>query len=189
MQNRAYWVTWSSAAEVAITSKLRSTVLVCLLPLALLGCAAAYNARTDLAPDDRHAVSCYVRGAFGRRYYRETPKRIVVSIYSHGPNDRKLLEQDLERQRATGAIVAHAIPGLQTKLIFEKQYSVKGSDLEWRSVWRPDNDLSVVFYDYGRDKVVPYAAKQSASERLLLTIHFAYDPTTGGYKEETLTPK
>jgi hypothetical protein len=189
MRNRAYRIRWSSAAEIAIASKLRSAVLACLLPLALLGCAAAYNARTDLAPDDRHAVNCYVRGALGRRYYRETPKRIVVSIYSHGPNDRKLLEQDLERQRPTGAIVAHAIPGLQTKLIFEKQYSIRGSDVSWRSVWRPDNGLSVVFYDYGRDEAVPYAAMQSAPERLLLTINFAYDPTTGGYTEAKLPPK
>ena len=189
MRNRAYRICWSLAAETAIASKVWNTILPCLLSVALLGCAAAYNVRTDLAPGDRHAVSCYVRGAFGRRYYRETPKRIVVSIYSHGPNDRKLLEQDLERQRATGAIVAHAIPGLQTKLIFEKQYCVRGSDVSWRSVWRPDGGLSVVFYDYGRGQVVPYAAMQSAPERLLLTINFAYDPTTGGYKEEKLPPK
>ena len=91
MRNRAYRIRWSSAAEIAIASKLRSAVLACLLPLALLGCATAYNARTDLAPDGRHAVRCYIRGALGRRYYRETPKRIVVSIYSHGPNDKKLL--------------------------------------------------------------------------------------------------
>jgi hypothetical protein len=113
----------------------------------------------------------------------------VVSIYSHGPNDRKLLEQDSERQKATGVAVAHPIPGLQTKLLLEKQYCIKGSDLSWRSVWRPDNGLSIVFYDYGGDEAIPYAAMKSTPERLLLTINFAYDPTTGGYTEAKLPPK
>jgi hypothetical protein len=183
MINKTNQIRCSSAADTAITSKLRRTVLPCLLSVALLGCAAAYNARTDLAPDDRHLVNCYIRGALGRSYCSETSKRIVVSIYSRGPNDKTLLEQDLKRQMPTGVNMSHPIPGFQQKLLFEKQYYIKGSDVSWRSIWRPDNNLSVAFYDYGRDKDVPYASMQSAPKRLLLTINFTNDPTTGGYTE------
>jgi hypothetical protein len=189
MRNRTYGNCCSAVAEAAIAAKLRCTVLPCLLSAAVLGCAAAYNARTDLAPDDRHAVRCYIRGASGRNYYRDTSKRIVVSVYSHGPDDKKLLEQDFQRQTSTGVFVAHTIPGLQTKLLLEKQYCIKGSDVSWRSVWRPDNSFSIVFYDYGHDEAVPYASIQSAPKRLLLTINFTYDSTTGGYTEAKLPPQ
>jgi len=162
---------------------------VCLFSVNLLGCAAAYNARTDLSPDSRQAVRCYIRGSWGRRYYRESPKRIVVSIYSHGPNDRRLMEEDLDRARAAGVDVAHAIPGVQTKLIFEKQYRVRGSDVSWYSVWRSDNSLSLVFYDYGPGKAIPYDLLKAAPKRALLELNFDYNPTTGGYAETNAPPK
>jgi hypothetical protein len=158
-------------------------VFLSLLPLALLGCAAAYNVRTDLSPDERHAVSCYVRGAFGRDYYSETRKRIIVTIYSRGPNDSKLLKDDMERQAETGVNVTHEIPGLEIKQVFEKKYWITGSSVNWRSVWRPDRGVSVVLYDFGRNKESPYGAMKTAPERALCTLDFAFDPATSGYVE------
>lgn len=164
-------------------SKLCGMVAASLLSLALFGCAAAYNARTDLAPDERHAVCCHIRGAAGRSYSRQTTKRIGVTIYSRGPNDSRLLQEDMDRQMSTGAVVTHPIPGLEIKPIFQKQYHVKGSDVSWYSVWQPDNSISIVFYDQGRDEAAANSSKQSASERVLLTLHFDLDPMTGNYVE------
>ncbi len=151
----------------------------------LLGCAAAYNSRHDIAPDDRHSVCCYIRGAFGRNYYDETYKKILVSIYSRGPNDKMLLERDLQEQRMSGVYVSHPIPGLEMKVIFEKEYRLKGSDLSWRSVWSPQNSLSIVFYDSGPGAAIPYSSQEITPKRLLRTINYSFDSNTGNYKEET----
>lgn len=169
--------------QTIFRSKIRSVISTSLLSLGLFGCAAAYNARMDLAPDERHAVSCHIRGAAGRSYYSQTTKRIGVTIYTRGPNDSRLLQEDLDRQIATGVIVAHPIPGLETKVIFEKQYRIKGSDVSWYSVWQPDNSLSIVFSDHGQDKAASDFSAQPISERSLLTINFTFDPMTGTYKE------
>jgi hypothetical protein len=147
------------------------------------GCTASYNSRNDSAPDSRVSVSCYIRGAFGQRYYKETDKKVLVRIYSHGPHDRDLLEQDLEKQREAGVAVSHRIPGLETQVRFEKEYRIRGSDIAWRSVWGSNNCLSLTFYDHGER-----AASDSPEvnpERPLRTIHFTRDPSTGEYSEQT----
>lgn len=149
----------------------------------ILGCAAAYNARNDLAADYRHSVDCYIRGAFGRKYYSDTHKKVIVSIYAHGPNDRKLLEQDFQKQKPSGVFISHPIPGLETKMIFEKEYRIRGSDLHWRAVWGPRDSLSIVFYDYGRGVAVPYSSMKAAPKRLLRTINYSREPSTGNYTE------
>ena len=155
------------------------------LSVSILGCATAYNARNDFAPDYRHSVNCYIRGAFGRKYYRETCKKVVVSIYSHGPNDRTLLEQDLQQQKASGVFVSHSIPGLETKLLYQKEYCIKGSDVWWRAVWDSHNNLSIVFYDYGRGVAVPYSSMKTATKKLLRTINYSREPSSGNYNETT----
>lgn len=155
------------------------------LSASLLGCTAAYNTRNDLTTDYRHSVVCYIRGAFGHKYYSDTYKKVVISIYSHGPNDRKLLDQDFQKQKASGVFVSHPISGLETKLLFRKEYRVKGSDLHWRAVWDPADSLSIIFYDYGRGVALPYSSMKTAPERLLRTIDYSRDPSTGAYTETT----
>jgi hypothetical protein len=161
----------------------------CVLSTCTIGCAAAYNARHDFAPDSRDSVDCYIRGAFGRQYYRETGKKVMVRIYSHGPNDKALLEQDEHNQMASGALVAHDISGLETQLSYEKEYQLKGSDVSWRSVWGSHNSLTLVFYDYGRDVAGPLSSLEPATQRSLLTLHFMLDPATGNYGETTASEK
>jgi hypothetical protein len=152
--------------------------------LAFFGCAAAYNARNDMAPDNRHSVNCYIRGAFGRDYYRETPKKIVITIYSHGPNDKMLQEKDAQEQLPSGVNVSRPIPGLEMKVLLERQYRIKGSSVSWRAVWSPQNDFSIIFYDYGPNEQAPDSSKEAAAhERLLCTISYSFDSSTGEYKE------
>lgn len=174
----------SDTGEAAVRFKTWCKLLVPVaLSTSMLGCAAAYNARNDFAPNYRHSVVCYIRGAFGHKYYGDTKKKVVVSIYSHGPNDKRLLEQDLQKATVSGVSVSHPIPGLETKLLFEKQYWIRGSDLHWRAVWGTHDGLSILFYDYGRGKAIPYASMQSAPQRLLRTINYSHDPSTGKYEE------
>jgi hypothetical protein len=177
---------FSIAQEAAVRFKSWSMLLVPVaLSVSILGCATAYNARNDFAPDYRHSVNCYIRGAVGRNYYRETYKKVVVSMYSHGPNDRTLLEQDFQQQKASGVFVSRSIPGLETKLLFQKEYSIIGSDVWWRAVWGLHDDLSIVFYDYGRGVAVPYSSMKTAPERLSRTIKYTRDPSAGKYTETT----
>jgi hypothetical protein len=175
---------FSITREAAVRFKAWCVLLVSVaLSASFLGCAAAYNARNDFAPDYRRSVDCYIRGAFGRKYYSDTYKKVVVSISSHGPNDRTLLEQDLKRARASGVSVSHPIPGLETKLLFKREYGIRGSDLHWRAEWGPHDSLSIVFYDYGRGVALPYSSMEAAPKRLLRSINYSYDPNTGKYSE------
>jgi hypothetical protein len=177
---------FSIAQEAAVRFKSRCMLFVSVaLSVSILGCATGYNARNDFAPDYRHSVNCYIRGALGRKYYRETYKKVVVTMYSHGPNDRALLEQDLQQQKASGVFVSHSIPGLETKLLLQKEYCIKGSDVWWRAVWDTRDNLSIVFYDYGRGVAVPYSSMKTAPKRFLLTIKYSREPSSGNYTETT----
>ena len=150
------------------------------------GCAAAYNSRHELAPDKRDSVVCYVRGAYGRAYYRETDKKIIVSLYSHGPNDQRLLQKDFEEQKKAhpGYWVSHPIEGLEKKLLLEKVYHLKGSDVGWRPIWGPQNSVSLVFYDHGANCAGPGSLSPTSPERTLRMLRFTFDPVAGAYGED-----
>jgi hypothetical protein len=156
----------------------RDPLMAALLFISLIccGCAAAYNSRHDLAPGERHSVECYIRGAYGYRYYSETKKKVVVTIYARGPNDTKLLKEDEENQRKTGVWISHPIPGLQIHPIFEKTYQIRGSSVSWRSSWGESNDLAIVFYDYGVDEAGPTGSQSPAGQRLLRRLEYHFDP-------------
>jgi hypothetical protein len=125
----------------------------------LLGCTAAYNSRWVSAPDGRHKVCCYVRGAWGRGYLADTHKKVIVTIYASVPNQKSLQ-------------------------LLEKEYRIKGSDVEWRAEWTARDDLSIVFYDYGPRVESPYSLEDAAPKRTLATIKYRFDANSNTYAEE-----
>jgi len=143
--------------------------------LCLFGCTAAYNSRNELSPDERHSVCCYVRGAFGRNYYSESNKKVIVTVCSRGANDSRLLEEDYQRQKGAQVITNAVIPGLEMKTIFEKHYRIKGSSVSWRPIWGTQNDVAVVFYDGGLDTPSDGDIEDSAPKRVLRTLRFRFD--------------
>ncbi len=168
-----------SNREAVVRAKRACThALAIVVSITLLGCSAAYNARSYWAPDGRHSVNCYIRGAFGRNYYAETNKKLIVTIYAHGPNDKILIEKDGHEAEVAGVWVSHTIPGIETKLVFTREYRMKGSSVEWLPTWREPDELSIMFYDHGRN-----VTSEGTSRRLLRTINYRFDVIEGTYKE------
>src|SRR5262249_52603204 len=126
----------------------------------LTGCMAAYDRRTVDSPDWKYSATCYVRGAFGRSYIAETKKTIEISIYALAPNTKERVEKEKKEAVAAGVWRSDHNPGASVlpsnKLLFRKTYQMKASDLEWSSVWKDGDALSIVFYDYGRNVESPY---------------------------------
>lgn len=153
----------------------------------LSGCTAAYNARTVNSPDWKYAARCRIRGSFGRSYLADTRKKIVVSIFELSPNANERSKSEEREASQAGVWRGSHNPGaivMETnKLLFQKEYWVKGSDLNWNSEWGRQDDLTIVFYDYGANVEGPYTAENVAPKRFLQTIHYEFDPDLGIYKE------
>src|SRR5882762_4185601 len=105
-------IIWPSTQAIGIKqwSLLALTVA---LSFASVGCTATYNTRTVESPDWKYAVTCYIRGSFGRSYVAETKKRIVIGIYSLAPNAKLLREKEI--QEALAARVWRSNPGAVSK--------------------------------------------------------------------------
>ena len=153
------------------------TVVVCVI---FTGCGAAYNARTVESPDWKYAANCYIRGGFGHSYVHDDKKLVRVSIYALKANSKEIEEK--EKREAANSTTWMSKPGDSgtNKLLFEKQYWVKGSALDWNSNWGSQSDFSITFYDYGPGVS---SAEKDAPKRFLKTLKYRFDPMDGVYKE------
>ena len=138
------------------TARRYFTCSVILTSVFLSGCMAAYNERTVTSPSGKYGTICHIRGALGRSYVAETKKKITVSIFLRG-----------------------ATP----TLLFQKQYQIRGSAIEWESTWDDETHLSLVFSDVG-----PGADSQTqgARKRILRSIDYSFDSETGKVREESV---
>ena len=153
-----------------------------------IGCTAAYNVGTNHSPDWNCAATCYIRGSFGRSYVADTKKKIVISIFALSPDTKQRIEKERKEALAAGVWRGPHNPGaLVTEtnvLLFRKEYWIKGSDLHWSSSWGEQNDLTIVFYDYGKGTDIPYSSEDVARKRILRTINYKFDSGLGIYREE-----
>lgn len=156
-----------------------SITLVALV--AELGCAAGYNAHTDDSPDSKFAARCYLRGGFGRNYYAETKKVLVVSIFALDPASKAFAEKEKREAAAAGRWESHPGIGPTNTLVFEKKYSLKGSAVEWNSVWGPKNELTLIFLDDGPGVST---MEKDHPKRILRTLNYHFDPDLRMYKED-----
>jgi hypothetical protein len=166
-------------------SLLTAAAVIC---SSLIGCTAAYNVRTVNSPDWKCAATCYIRGSFGRSYLADTKKKIVISIFAVSPDAKERSEKEAKEASAAGVGRGDHNPGAiitaTNTLLFRKEYWVKGSDLNWSSLWGEHNNLAIVFYDYGAGVGIPYSSENDAPNRLLRTIHYQFDSGVGIYREE-----
>jgi hypothetical protein len=158
-----------------------STAFTVGFSLALVGCTAAYNARTVDSPDWKYAANCYIRGSFGHSYVREDHKLIVVSIYALKPGAKESEEKEMREAAASSGWMSNPTDSGTNTLLFEKQYRVKGSNIDWKSVWGSQGDLSITLYDNGLESS---SSKKDISTRLLKTMNYHFDTNDGLYREE-----
>ncbi len=155
--------------------------------IGLTGCTAAYNTRTVNSPDWKFGATCYVRGAVGRSYLADTKKRIVVSVFALSPDAKDRNEKEKREALTKGVWTGPENPGAivtaTNKLLFRKEYWLRGSDLEWSSSWGPEHDLTITFYDFGAGVEVPYSSQNPASKRVLRVLTYQSDPGLGTYHE------
>lgn len=153
----------------------------------LSGCTAAYNARTVNSPDCKYATTCYIRGSLGRSYLADTKKKIIISIYALSPDAKERAEREKEEALKAGVWSGPGNPGAivtaTNALLYRKEYRVKGSDLNWSSVWGEEDNLTIVFYDYGAGVEIPYSSQNIAPKRFLRTMNYQFDSGLGIYKE------
>jgi hypothetical protein len=97
-----------------------------------------------------------------------------VSIYELKPGAKDFEEKEKQKAVASGVWVSDPSGDQRSRLLFEKQYWVNGSGLEWNSDWTSQNDLSIIFFDYGAGVS---DAKKEAAKRILKTLkyHFSSD--------------
>lgn len=174
------WNAWS-ASNLVLAGALFFVAIT------VLGCAAAYNARTGRSPDWKYSATCYVRGTMGHSYIAETKKTIVISIFALPPNAKERSGQYNKEAEAKGQSKGtnnpDALPRISKTLLFRKDYLIKASALEWKAEWKNQHDLSIVFYDFGPNIEKQYAGNKTLSERLLCTNNFRFDPRLETYVE------
>lgn len=150
------------------------------ISVTLVGCAAAYNARTVDSPNWKYAANVYIRGALGRSYVRETEKLVRVSIYALKPDAKESSAREMREAAASGTWRSKPNDSVTDTLLFEKQYWVKGSAIEWEPVWGSQGDLSITLYDDGPGVS---SERKDAPKRILKTMNYHFDTHNGVYRE------
>ena len=132
-------------------------VLLC-VTFAFVGCTATYRAGHSDAVGN-YRVYGHLRGAYGRAYLDQTDKVIRIGI-------------------------VETIGGREKSLLVRK-YRVYGSDVCWRGEWDWDNNLTVVFFDYGPGILRSHARQSGMEERLISKLNYHFDSKTGKFTEQT----
>jgi len=122
---------------------------------------ATYNAGSVDSPDGKYLVHGHVRGAYGRAFIDQTEKAIWVTIFE--------------------------ISGGSEKSLFQRKYRVQGSDVCWDADWDKDDNLTLVFYDYGPGVNFYDARKSGTPKRQICTMRYHFDSKIGSFAEKRVS--
>jgi hypothetical protein len=96
-----------------------------------------------------------VYGAFGRSFLESPSKLVRISI-----------------------VPASA----QEKLLFRKEYDVKGYDIGWSAIWVDRTNLTVIVYDYGPG--VSHRDGSNHRTNHICSWSYSYDAASGKFIEQ-----
>jgi hypothetical protein len=146
------------------------------------GCISTYTAGTDDSPDGKYLVGGHIRGAGGRVYLDNTRKTVFITIETKGNQTATIVTN-----YQNGAIISErvvAVSGKAVKLLLEKKYHVRGSDVCWDDTWGKDDSLAIVLYDYGPGVYWEDAKKKGVPKRIIRVLHYYIDPKSGSFVEQ-----
>lgn len=131
--------------------------LIVITLFGLLGCTATYTGGSVNSPDGKYVLYGHVRGAYGRSFIDQTAKTIRMDIVAKSGGDGKTLLQ--------------------------RKYRVQGSDVCWDAIWDKDDNLTLVFYDYGTGVSFYDARKNGTPKRQIRTVTYTFDSNTRAFSE------
>lgn len=157
------------------TGLLISGVMCC------IGCMSTYTAGSEESPDGMYVISVHVRGSGGRAYIDQTKKTVFVSIETIGTQKPTIVTN-----YQNGAVVSEsvvAVSGKPGKVLLEKKYRIRGSDVCWDATWRKGDNVALSFYDYGPGVSYYDAKTNGAPKREICTLHYKLDSKSGQFLE------
>ena len=69
------------------------------------------------------------------------------------------------------------------KLLFEKEYHFTCADVDLKTSWDTNNNLTAVVYDWPDGVVESAAKKQGIASNYIATLRFEFDKNTGKFTE------
>jgi hypothetical protein len=146
------------------------------------GCMATYIAGTDDSSDGKYLAGVHIRGAGGRSYIDNTSKTVFITIETKGNQTATIVTN-----YQNGAIISEkvvAVSGKEGKLLLEKKYHVRGSDVSWDDTWGKDDSLTITLYDYGPGILSNDARKNGVPKRIIRVLHYYLDSKSGLFVEQ-----
>ncbi|MCW5554630.1 MAG: hypothetical protein KIS67_21025 [Verrucomicrobiae bacterium] len=127
------------------------------LLMASIGCSRTVTGGFCDAPDNKHRMYGRVYGALGHAFVDETAKTVRISIVETDGNER---------------------------LLFRKEYRVRGSDIGWEAIWNGNHELTVVIYDYGAGVQFHGFKESEPPRRNIRSLKYRFNPSSANFTEQ-----
>jgi len=143
---------------------------------------ATYKAGNQGSPDGKYLVCGHIRGAYGHAFIDQTAKTVFVAILAGRSGTGT---PEIRKESRDGTIVETVVKNDgKEKSLLQRKYRVQGSDVCWDAIWDKDDNLTLVFYDYGTGVSFYDARKNGTPKRQIRTVTYAFDSNTGTFSEQ-----